>query len=80
MVRVFTQERLTFSPMCLVDRLSTITATDLTSALAGNPEALDVHLMLVERDVHIEGHSVKIHRHYLTNGRVHPHRLAEFGC
>ncbi|MBR0725600.1 DUF1837 domain-containing protein [Bradyrhizobium manausense] len=64
-----------------VGRLSTITATDLTSALTGNPEALDVHLMLVERDVLIEGHSVKIHCHCLTvdgNGRVQPQRLAEF--
>jgi hypothetical protein len=37
--------------------------------------------MLVERDVLIEGHSVKIHCHCLTvdgNGRVQPHRLAEF--
>jgi hypothetical protein len=61
--------------------LSDITATDLTSALTGNPEALDVHLELVERDVAIDGHLVKIHCHYLTvdgNGRVQPHRLAEF--
>lgn len=37
--------------------------------------------MLVERDLLIEGHSVKIHCHCLTvdgNGRVQPHRLAEF--
>jgi hypothetical protein len=49
--------------------------------LAGNPDALDVHLTLVERDVQIEGHSVNIHCHCLTvdgNGRVQPHRLAEF--
>ena len=62
-------------------RLSTITATDLESALTGNPEALEVHLTLVERDVPIEGHSVKIHCHCLSvdgNGRVQPHRLAEF--
>ncbi len=62
-------------------RLSTITATELTSALTGDPEALDVHLMLVERDVLIEKHMVKIHCHCLTvdgNGRVQPHRLAEF--
>ena len=61
--------------------MSTITATDLASALSGDPEALDVHLALVERDVLIEGHSVKIHCHCLTvdgNGRVQPHRLAEF--
>lgn len=61
--------------------LSNITATDLTSALTGDPEALDVHLTLVERDVLIDGHSVKIHCHCLTvdgNGRVQPRRLAEF--
>ncbi|WP_415817163.1 DUF1837 domain-containing protein [Bordetella tumbae] len=61
--------------------MSTITATDLESALTGNPEALEVHLTLVERDVPIEGHSVKIHCHCLSvdgNGRVQPHRLAEF--
>jgi len=61
--------------------LSPITATDLESALTGNPEAIEVHLTLVERDVPIEGHSVKIHCHCLSvdgNGRVQPHRLAEF--
>lgn len=59
----------------------TITASDLISALTGNPEALEVHLTLVERDVLIDGHSVKIHCHCLSvdgNGRVQPHRLAEF--
>lgn len=59
----------------------TITAADLVSALTGNPEALEVHLTLVERDVLIDGHSVKIHCHCLSvdgNGRVQPHRLAEF--
>jgi hypothetical protein len=61
--------------------LSTITATDLSSALTGNPEALEVHLTLVERDVTIDGHLVKIHCHCLTvdgNGRVQPHLLAQF--
>lgn len=61
--------------------LSTITATELTSALTGDPDALEVHLTLVERDVLIEGYSVKIHCHCLTvdgNGRVQPRRLAEF--
>ena len=58
-----------------------ITTTDLISALTGNPEALEVHLTLVERDMLIDGHLVKIHCHCLTvdgNGRVQPHRLAEF--
>ena len=61
--------------------LSKITTTDLASTLTGDPEALDVHLTLVERDVSIKGHSTKIHCHCLTvdgNGRVQPHRLAEF--
>lgn len=61
--------------------MSTITATDLAAALTGNPEALEVHLTLVERDVVIDGHLVKIHCHCLMvdgNGRVEPHRLAAF--
>ncbi|ABC21316.1 HamA C-terminal domain-containing protein [Rhodospirillum rubrum] len=61
--------------------LSKITATDLASTLTGDPEALHVHLTLVARDVSIKGHTVKIHCHCLTvdgNGRVQPHRLAEF--
>lgn len=58
-----------------------ITATDLTTALTGDPEALDIHLALIERDVQIDGHLVKVHCHCLTvdgNGRVQPRRLAEF--
>ncbi|OKO83949.1 DUF1837 domain-containing protein [Bradyrhizobium sp. NAS96.2] len=61
--------------------LSSITAADLAAALTGDPEALDVHLCLVERDDVIAGCQVKIHCHCLTvdgNGRVQPHRLAEF--
>jgi hypothetical protein len=61
--------------------LSTINATVLEAALTGNAEALDVHLTLVERDVLIEGHSVKIHCHCLAvdaNGRIQLRRLAEF--
>lgn len=61
--------------------MSTITAADLESALTGNPEAVQVHLTLVERDVLIEGHLVRIHCHCLSidgNGRIQPHRLAEF--
>lgn len=61
--------------------MSTITIADLEAALTGDPEALDVHLTLVERDVSIDGHLVKIHCHCLSvdgNGRVQPHRLAEF--
>lgn len=61
--------------------LTKITASDLASTLTGDPEALDVHLTLVERDITIDGHAVKVHCHCLTvdgNGRVQPHRLAEF--
>lgn len=53
----------------------------MNAALTGDPEALEVHLELVERDVVLDGHLVKIHCHCLTidgNGRVQPHRLAEF--
>lgn len=60
---------------------SGLSATALESAIAGDPDMLDVHLALIERDVCLEGHSVKIHCHCLTvdgNGRVQPHRLAEF--
>ena len=49
--------------------------------MTGDPEALEVHLSLVERDISIDGHAVKIHCHCLTvdaNGRVQPRRLAEF--
>jgi len=53
----------------------------LAAALTGDPEALDIHLSLVERDLLIDGNAVKIHCHCLTvdgNGRVQPRRLAEF--
>jgi hypothetical protein len=61
--------------------LSNITAADLAAALTGDPEALDAHLSLVERDVAIDGCLAQIHCHCLTvdgNGRVQPRRLAEF--
>jgi hypothetical protein len=53
----------------------------LEAILAGDPDELEVHLQLIERDVLIDGHRVKIHCHCLTvdgNGRVRPQRLAEF--
>lgn len=65
----------------MAGKISSITASDLTSALTGDPGAIDIHLALIERDVVIDGYSVKIHCHCLTvdgNGRVEPHRLAEF--
>lgn len=63
------------------DSLSNITAAGLLSALTGDPEALDVHLALVKRDIPIDGQSIKVHCHCLTvdgNGRVQTRRLAEF--
>src|SRR5260370_38985970 len=61
--------------------LPSIPPTELTAALTGDPEALEVHLTLVERDILIDGHAAKVHCHCLTvdaNGRVQPRRLAEF--
>ena len=61
--------------------LSTITANDLEAALTGDPDALDVHLTLIERDIVVAGQSVRIHCHCLAidgNGRIKLRRLAEF--
>ena len=61
--------------------MSTITSADLESALTGDPDAVEIHLTLVERDVVIDDHLVKIHCHCLSvdgNGRIQPNRLAEF--
>ncbi|WP_232823014.1 HamA C-terminal domain-containing protein [Oceanibium sediminis] len=54
---------------------------DLYNIVSGDPEELDVHLELVERDVPLEDCSATLHCHCLTvdgNGRVRPERLAEF--
>jgi len=71
--------------MSVVERngglLSNITSESLESALTGNPEALEVHLTLVERDLTIDGQLVKIRCHCLSvdgNRRIQPNRLAEF--
>lgn len=61
--------------------LPDISPDELQKIVAGNPDELDVHLQLVERDVAIEGYNVSVHCHCLTadgNGRVRPRRLAEF--
>lgn len=61
--------------------MTTISAADLEAAVTGDSTVLDVHLSLIERDVTIDGLLIKIHCHCLTvdgNGRVEPHRLAEF--
>lgn len=54
---------------------------DLSKIVAGDPEELDVHLQLVERDATLKDCSTRLHCHCLTvdgNGRVKPERLAEF--
>ena len=61
--------------------MSDISAGQLESLVTGDPEELDVHLALIERDVELDQHNVKSHCHCLAvdaNGRVQPHRLAEF--
>lgn len=61
--------------------MSNISQSDLEAILAGDMESLDVHLQLIERDIDIEGHRVKVHCHCMTidaNGKVRPKRLAEF--
>ncbi|HEY0013051.1 MAG TPA: DUF1837 domain-containing protein [Allosphingosinicella sp.] len=61
--------------------MAELSAEDLVSILAGDPDELQVHLELIERDVAVDGHLVRVHCHCLTvdgNGRVKPHRLAEF--
>lgn len=61
--------------------LPEIAPIDLASILSGDPDELDVHLQLIERDVAVDGCRVKLHCHCLTvdgNGRIKPRRLAEF--
>src|SRR3546814_437822 len=61
--------------------MAEISGEELGAILSGDPEELDVHLHLVERDIEIDGHRVTVHCHCLTadaNGRVKVKRLAEF--
>lgn len=54
---------------------------DLYAIVSGDPEELDVHLQLVERDIAVDGCIGRIHCHCMTvdgNGRIRPERLAEF--
>jgi hypothetical protein len=51
---------------------------ELTAALTGDPEALEVHLTLVERDVLIDGHAVKIHCHCRRSMRMAEFNLADW--
>ncbi|MGX5839931.1 HamA C-terminal domain-containing protein [Mesorhizobium sp. ArgA1] len=58
-----------------------ITGAELDMILSGDPEELDLHLRLVDRDIEIDGHKVTVHCHCLTtdaNGRVRVKRLVEF--
>ena len=61
--------------------MSQITLEDFKAILSGDPEELDVHLELVQRDVTVDGHSAVVHCHCLVtdaNKRVNVRRLAEF--
>lgn len=61
--------------------LSELTQAELESILSGDPDEIDVHLKLIERDVITEGFKVKLHCHCMTvdaNGKVQPKLLAEF--
>ena len=58
-----------------------ITLEDFQAILAGDPEELDVHLKLVERDIELNGKQIQIHCHCLTsdaNGNIKIRRLVEF--
>jgi hypothetical protein len=53
----------------------------LIEILAGDPDELDVHLNLIDRDIEVANSKVKLHCHCLTvdgNGRLNVGRLAEF--
>ena len=61
--------------------MNEITREDFTAILTGDPEELDVHLELVERDMEINGKKIKVHCHCLVrdgNNRVKVKRLTEF--
>ena len=61
--------------------MPTITDAELIDILSGDPEELNVHLQLVEKDVTIDGHKVLVHCHCLAvdaNGKVRVKRLVEF--
>jgi hypothetical protein len=61
--------------------LTSITADNFQTILAGDAEELDVHLQLLERNIVVGNSKSKLHCHCLTvdaNGRVRLARLAEF--
>ena len=58
-----------------------ITLEDFNAILTGDPEELDVHLELVERDIELDRKKIKVHCHCLVrdgNNKVNVRRLAEF--
>ena len=61
--------------------MNEITARDFEAILSGDPEELDVHLELVQRDIPIANKKIKVHCHCLvrdSNNRVNVKRLTEF--
>lgn len=62
-------------------RLTDLTPELLQDILAGDPDELNVHLRLIERDVVVQDCKVRLHCHCLAvdaNGRIKIARLAEF--
>lgn len=61
--------------------MTILSLQDFENILSGDPEELGVHLQLVDRDLEIEGHDVRVHCHCLTldgNGKISPSRLIEY--
>ncbi|UXN05122.1 DUF1837 domain-containing protein [Bartonella sp. HY406] len=61
--------------------MTAITSKELDAILSGDPDELDVHLRLIERDLLINNKAVRVHCHCLMvdgNGKVKLRRLAEF--
>lgn len=61
--------------------MTTLTPESLEAALSGDPEELGIHLELIDRDIEIEGHGVRVHCHCLKldgNGRIGLPRLIEY--
>src|SRR5690242_8485058 len=66
---------------CREATLSDVTVEQLTEILSGDPDELDVHLTLVQRDIQLPNSKVTMHCHCLAvdaNGRIKLARLAEF--
>ncbi|GGB13429.1 hypothetical protein GCM10011491_46440 [Brucella endophytica] len=46
--------------------MAEITGAELDAILSGDPDEIGVHLHLVERDVEIDGHKVRVYCHCLV--------------